>query len=1049
MNHLIIGLGGTGERVICALRKIVFQEFGDVDPAFDTRTRVKYLYFDSHDPVRKKNEADKWLVLGRSVELSEESKLFVAGDQVNAQIQNAVNNPGVRPWLGARENYASILQGQAGGQGAAQKRRLGRVLFATKIDDFEKRINSLVKKMQEGHGYAGRGDGGCVFHVIAGLAGGTGSGSVVDAVALLRSAYTDVKSYPIMVYALLPEVNSSWESEDKLYLANGYAALTELSALHTGKWVPHDLRGQIRRPHEAGDEQYRHPADAVRAPFNVCYLITNENELGERVRVDTEIPEMIANYLYQRVYFAAASGASAATEAFNRVETRENPADDFESLDVNTRDSPNKIPSIPLRSRRFASFGIKRVLVPENEIQEHLAYSFAEQACAQLLSNHWSDDRGFIGQDRAGDMREYVSLKENLERWRLTDEYLTLSKPITDRDGKAQTWKPFEEEWKLLGPRFLQLAKEKEKSTWLTELERHYIDRYEKNFRAFGVARFFEIVRDGKELNERARAIKDRVENDALERVINGVWSLSEARLCIAALVGTVRQRAEKELAVSVQIQGQVAEAATREVESNKAKWVNLGPLSKIFGKSEQIVEGQQLCQERRYLALTRQAGYQYAIQLARFVLAELEELRTQVEQFENTVRRTFDKAREEAAARCADGQAIDPKQSTIRFYDKKAVDELRHELLTDKDIQQAQCQVFRTLIKERLGSDSTFASLNAQFGTGGEQQQGSSKLKQMLERTCGDASISAHDQATKRDSGRRLLGVSILEKLKARYPSGSDELKSFANELIQSASLCIKLSVSELNKKDGPGIRSEAKYYDYCIVLHPSSDPNEKYLGEFMEACRAHYAGNELTASAVKSQPGGRPRTNGITIVRVTTNYAARCFEHVASLRQQYLDRVGDPKRGAWFEQMLHLEGTGRTFPPLTVQSPDETRDAIAAHLLVAKAAGWLSFDVDSEQWRFLQGANEFTGQWIGLGKDLPAAMEELRDYRKAEAVSALVEGKLAALSRDDRRLTHENIIKEAGALSKERKLRDSDPLYIRLKKAVSESRAVLGIQE
>jgi hypothetical protein len=42
------------------------------------------------------------------------------------------------------------------------------------------------------------------FHVVTGLAGGTGSGSIIDVVAQLRDVYPDSKRYPILTYALLP-----------------------------------------------------------------------------------------------------------------------------------------------------------------------------------------------------------------------------------------------------------------------------------------------------------------------------------------------------------------------------------------------------------------------------------------------------------------------------------------------------------------------------------------------------------------------------------------------------------------------------------------------------------------------------------------------------------------------------------------------------------------------------------------------------------------------------------------------------------------------------
>jgi hypothetical protein len=43
-NHLIIGLGGTGGKIIRAFRKIIFQEFREPDPR---DVHIGYLYVDS------------------------------------------------------------------------------------------------------------------------------------------------------------------------------------------------------------------------------------------------------------------------------------------------------------------------------------------------------------------------------------------------------------------------------------------------------------------------------------------------------------------------------------------------------------------------------------------------------------------------------------------------------------------------------------------------------------------------------------------------------------------------------------------------------------------------------------------------------------------------------------------------------------------------------------------------------------------------------------------------------------------------------------------
>src|SRR5262249_3525634 len=121
-----------------------------------------------------------------------------------------------------------------------------------------------------------------------GLAGGTGSGSVVDAVAQIRSLFPDA-TYRINLYALLPERNPPAQKAGVNYHANGYAALMELNALSVGCWKPHNVTG-------VGVDRLD-----VQDPFNCCYLFNDENEANVSVSVAIELPEIVASFLFQKI----------------------------------------------------------------------------------------------------------------------------------------------------------------------------------------------------------------------------------------------------------------------------------------------------------------------------------------------------------------------------------------------------------------------------------------------------------------------------------------------------------------------------------------------------------------------------------------------------------------------------------------------------------------------------------------------------------------------------------------------------------------------------
>ena len=284
---------------------------------------------------------------------------------LRARLDNIDNYPGIKPWIGDPEQWRDVLGSIIGVTLGGQKRRLGRFLFACKADQYKQQVQSLVKDLQE----SGTTD--ITFHVVCGLAGGTGSGSVVDAVSILRDAYPDSKRYRIILYTLLPETypNPNWDTGN--YHANGFAALLELNALSVGRFAPTDLLG-VKGRLNVGD------------PFNGCYVFTNENENGLTVDVDKQLPAIMADFLYQKTV----GTRDISWPTLGRWENAEN-----------GDGTPERAPGSnhPERSKRFLTFGIKRLTVPEQEIGEYLTYNFARQAALQLRYNTLVGHQRFCG----------------------------------------------------------------------------------------------------------------------------------------------------------------------------------------------------------------------------------------------------------------------------------------------------------------------------------------------------------------------------------------------------------------------------------------------------------------------------------------------------------------------------------------------------------------------------------------------------------------------------------------------------------------------------
>ena len=62
-NHLLIGLGGTGGKIIRSLRKMIYHNLRSENP---DNVRLRYLYIDSDDSMMEIDD-ERWKTLGKSV----------------------------------------------------------------------------------------------------------------------------------------------------------------------------------------------------------------------------------------------------------------------------------------------------------------------------------------------------------------------------------------------------------------------------------------------------------------------------------------------------------------------------------------------------------------------------------------------------------------------------------------------------------------------------------------------------------------------------------------------------------------------------------------------------------------------------------------------------------------------------------------------------------------------------------------------------------------------------------------------------------------------
>ena len=408
---------------MAAFRKLMFERFnGDVSPK---DIWIDYLYVDSSKQDLAMKDPAQWSVMGKDISLSADSVVEIPAANLRDYVENRSRYKYLAPWLGDSQDWTNIINDPKISEGAAgQKRRLGRLLFANKSPEFNKTVGLKARNLSYNP------DGSKItYHVIAGLAGGTGSGSVVDVVSQLRQQFPNQELNKIVLYLLLPEEkpNPEWASTDN-YQPNGYVALTELNALDQ----------HIFRPWNVSERDFDVQQLNLDLPFYSAYLITDTNRENVRFDVSKVIPSTIAELLYQKTVGVALGdrkigegGTESAANFFNNVEKGENPK-------YADYDSPH--------CYKFNGFGIKRLAIPEQEIKEYFGYSFAHQAVCKMLFNNLSRESGYVAESTENDDFAFVTSPEQKQKWFITREHLCLSKPILP-DHQKEGWLSIKDEY--------------------------------------------------------------------------------------------------------------------------------------------------------------------------------------------------------------------------------------------------------------------------------------------------------------------------------------------------------------------------------------------------------------------------------------------------------------------------------------------------------------------------------------------------------------------------------------------------------------------------
>ena len=688
-NHLLIGLGGTGGKVIRAFRKTIYQEFRENKP---DRGYIGYLYIDSSDEYMSL-EDPTWKILGKSVQLGENSKVRIKGQNLKPVLDAVDQYPGIQPWIGDRAVWRDVLGSMVGDAAGGQKRRLGRFLLATNVSAFtntlKAQVDELVKNSQ---------DQDVTFHVCCGLAGGTGSGTVVDIVTQIRNIYQTSASakYRIIIYAFLPdEYPKPNRDMSGFYHANGYAALRELNALSIGTFKPVDVTA--KNPNQLKLD--------LQDPFNGCYLFSNQNENGYLVDVDKRLPDVIADFLYQKIIALETVQVIGQDEHPQSTLGRQENAENGDSSPETSPEDPN----VMERSKRFLTFGLKRIAIPEEEIREYTTLTLANQATQHLLYNNWNDDIGWDDRPKNIDYTSDAEKDENLEVWMLKDDYLTYSKGILEGDRANKRWKSISEYWeKLASPVQLETQKQ-DWSRWLREAERLFDEKFDNEYRGNGVKSFYANKESAK--SAIALEMRQKVESNLIGLWHDGTYSMHSVQQVAEALGIWVSNKIKEANEKIVRIREGIPQEEAKQSANNK-EYSNIGVLARSMGKHKSMLIAHTEVLTQLHQMRTSLAGWEFAKSLLGAFNLQLAGLQSDIAKTVQTLAVSIDAFDKDIKERLQD-KGLELNEHVVRFYDRDKVVRALPDFILNKELQRTTAANIRNNLFQVLGSTQTFGNFN------------------------------------------------------------------------------------------------------------------------------------------------------------------------------------------------------------------------------------------------------------------------------------------------------------------------------------------------
>ena len=861
-NHILVGLGGTGGKVLKAFKKRLYQEFSEEERS---KLPIGFLYVDTTDEMMHP-EDKSWEVRGESARFKANEFLFIKGISLDEIFASPSSYPDLKGVVGDPD----VMKDSIGtlGVAAGQMRRAGRILFGANVNMYRTALENVYNKVMK----ISNAQSSCIY-IFGGLAGGTGSGSIVDVVAQTRMIPAFQEGYQtigygkstgtnIVAYAMIPEITPEEGFDLGKYHANGYAALKELNALLCRAWKPYDLTGKS----PTGRLEF----DGNMPIADGLMIYSNENENGVIFDSYDELPQAVADFAYSKIFWECGDCY------FNRRMSCEY-EDVLELAEMYENAESGAI--IPYRTKTVGSFGIKRVIYPEDEIKDFMAYSAGRQVLLRMLYNNWDDAVGFREAPVDVDWTDYVKgqdkkLGNPLENWRFSDKHLMLDVPVLPTD--EEKWGTFQAYWGKVVPKWLEDAQST--SQPIAKLNELCAKGLQTGFRGVGVSDFFSGKKDVRD--KHADEIVQRMEADLFDKWSNGTFALNNLLELIDAIFSETQDKIKRFEDRAAELL-RLLDVLERDRQAKAKEYNDAGFITRWL-KGRQVLAGYAEIMREICLKRTEAEACGFAVDLLKALLSKEDALRLRLEKIVLMVRNAIDGCDRRLDKLCRDDEETDNMDRfVVRCYDPHKVRIFTtNEIILDKKNQDAVYAAVRQDLMNHIGSEKTFAHANAVIDQ--------DVINNMVETTVREEVVSIHDN-TLTDDDEKLLGRGILKELCGKYSSAED-IQRFAGKIISGSGVLAGFNPDEVgrNVANNPvtivGITVMRRY---MFVSVPKVEGDEK-VKKFSENMKVAFENATDASVSVKVDMTGE-RMNEITVLSFADYFPLRCLRNLAYYKEKF----------------------------------------------------------------------------------------------------------------------------------------------------------------